>query len=72
MSPAGRGREQIAYVRGRYAYAARVPARHDGPTRQVLPAIAPGPGPAGSFAPPDAATALGCDIAAALEDPDGR
>jgi hypothetical protein len=42
MSPAGQIRAQIAYVRGRYAYAYRFPLVMIDVTRQVLLAIAPG------------------------------
>jgi hypothetical protein len=45
MSPAGRVREQIAYVRGIYAYASAFPLVMLDPARQVLPAIAPRAGP---------------------------
>ena len=72
MSPVGRVREQIAYVRGIYAAASGFPLVTTAPTRQVLLAIAPRAGLAGSSAPPDVATAPGYDIAAALEEPDGR
>jgi hypothetical protein len=73
MSPAGRVREQIAYVRVRYAYACRFPLVMIDVTRQVPLAIAPVAGLSRVVcAAPDAATALGCDIAAALEEPNGH
>jgi hypothetical protein len=72
MSPAGRAREQTAYVRGIYADASGFPLVTMAPAKQELLAIAPRAGSAGSSAPPDVATALGYDIAAALEEPDSR
>ena len=59
-------RDQIAYVRGVYAYASGFSLVTMVPTRQVLLAIAPRAGFAGPSAPPDVVTALGYDIAAAL------
>ncbi len=73
MSPAGRGREQIAYVRDMHAYAYGLPLVMIDVTRQVPLAIAPVAGPGRVVcAAPDAATALGYHIAAALEEPDGH